>query len=48
MLTRACRAHWEVGEWEEAREWGRVAKTQEGSIRAQERTLSHQLPGWAS
>lgn len=32
MLTRACRAHGEVGEWEESREGGQVRRPQAGSF----------------
>lgn len=52
MLTRACRAHWEVGEWSEGREEGQVEKTQEGSLQANQeahqRRLNQKLPMWGS
>lgn len=52
MLTRACRAHWEVGEWEEGREGGQVEKTQEGSLQANQevhqRSLNQKLHMWQS
>lgn len=43
MLTRACRAHWEVGEWEEGREGGQVEKTQEGSLQANQEAHQRSL-----